>query len=119
MSFILRGGYDSIRKQVLNISLKRTDKWLQGLVMVSPNMFVSTIIPYNENKIEIVRCNNTHALLLNENIIYENEKLFTYKIELDGFRELDINDRNLYDFLDCKYVECYALKHIGHFRTLN
>jgi hypothetical protein len=119
MSFILRGGYDAIRKQVLNISLKRSDKWSQGLVLVQPNMFVSLIKSHNDNKIEIVKYNNTHALLLNENIIYEDEKLFTYKIELEGVPELDINDRNLYDFLDCKYVECYAMKHIGNFRTLN
>ena len=54
MSFILRGGYDAIRKQVLNISLKRTDKWSQGLVLVQPNMFVSLIKSHNDNKIEIV-----------------------------------------------------------------
>ena len=119
MSFILRGGYDAIRKQALNITLKRSDKWLQGLVMVRPNMFVSTIKSHNENKLEIVKYNDTHALLLNENIIYENKKLFTYKIELNGFNELEINDRNMYDFMDCKYVDYYAMKHIGNFRTLN
>ena len=119
MSFIIRGGYDVFRKQILNISLKHNDKWSQGLVTVKHNMFLSNIMPLNENKLEIVKYHDTNVLLLNDNIIYENKKLFTYKIELHGFRELDINDPNLYDFLECKYVDCYAMKHVGHWRTLN
>ena len=119
MSFIIRAGYDIYRKQVLNISLKHSDKWSQGLVTVKQNLFVSQIIPLNENKLEMVKYNDNHALLLNDNIIYEDKKLFSYKIELQGLKEVDVNDPKLYDFLNCKYVECYALKHIGHFRTLN
>jgi len=119
MSFVLRGGYDAIRKQVLNISLKHSDKWSQGLITVKHNMFVSQIMPLNENKLELVKYNDVNALLLNNNIIYEDKKLFTYKIELHGFNDLDINDRSLYDFLECKYVECYAMKHFSNWRTVN
>jgi hypothetical protein len=119
MSFILRGGYDSFRKQVLNISLKGTEKWTSGNLFVKKNLLVYNLVPRYDNKIELVKYNDTHALLLNNTIIYENNKLFTYKIELQGFNELEINDRNMYDFMDCKYVDYYAMKHIGNFRTLN
>ena len=119
MSFVIRAGYDLYRKQILNVSLKHSDKWSQGLIMVKHNLFVSQIMPLNENKLELVKYNNVNALLLNDNIIYEDKKLFSYKLELQGVRELDLNDPTLYDFLECKYVECYAMKHIGHFRTLN
>ena len=117
MSFIIRAGYDIYRKQVLNISLKHSDKWSQGLVTVKHNLFVSQIIPLNENKLEMVKYNDNHALLLNDNIIYEDKKLFSYKIELQGFG--NINDPNFYDFLECKYVDSYAMKHFCGWPTLN
>jgi hypothetical protein len=119
MSFVIRGGYDIFRKQVLNVTLKHSDKWSQGLVMVKHNMFLSQIMPLNENKLEIVKYHGSNVLLLNDNIIYENKKLFSYKIELNGLKEFDLNDPHLYDFLECKYVDCYAMKHFGDWRVLN
>lgn len=119
MTFIIRGGYDAFRKQVLNISLKHSEKWSQGLVMVKHNTFVSHIIPLDENKLELVKYNDMNALILNDKIIYEDKKLFSYKLELHGLCDLDINDPKLYDFLDLKYVECYAMKHFSNWRTLN
>ena len=41
MSFVIRGGYDTFRKQVLNVTLKHSDKWSQGLVMVKHNMKIN------------------------------------------------------------------------------
>jgi hypothetical protein len=119
MSFIIRGGYDIFLKQVLNVSLKHSNKWSQGMVMVRPNKFVSTLTPLNENKLEMVKYNENHALLLNNAIIYEDKNLFSYKIELQGFREIDVYEPNIYDFLECHYVECYAMKHVGRWREVN
>ena len=119
MSFVIRGGYDTFRKQVLNVTLKHSDKWSQGLVMVKHNMFLSQIMPLNENKLELVKYHGNNVLLLNDNIIYENKKLFSYKIELNGLKEFDLNDPHLYDFLECKYVDYYAMKHFGDWRVLN
>lgn len=116
MSFIIRGGYDAVRKQVLNISLKRTEKWTSGSLLVRKNLLVYNLVPRYDNKIELVKYNDNHALLLNNTIIYEDKKLFTYKLDFKG---LDANDPNLYDFLDCKYVDYYALKHFANWRTLN
>ena len=122
MSFIIRGGYFVSLKKVLNISLKSTDKWSQGLISVKASNY--SILPHSENKIEIVKYNDNHALLLNNAIVYEDKKLFDYHIELEGFRALVLNDPNLYnfpecDFLECHYAECYALKHISTWRELN
>ena len=119
MSFIIRGGYDIFLKQILNVSLKHSDKWSQGMIMVKPNKFVSTLMPLNENKLEMVKYNENHALLLNDAIIYEDKNLFSYKIELHGFRPIDVYEPNIYDFLECHYVECYAMKHFGRWRELN
>ena len=116
MSFIFKGGYDIFRKQVLNISLKRTDKWTAGSLFVNQGLFVCKIVPQNENTIELVKYDNRHALLLNNNIIYEDKKLFSYNVELEGMVS---NDQNPNDFMDCNYMECYALKHIGMWRRLN
>lgn len=119
MSFIIRGGYDVFRKQVLNLSLKPTDKWSQGLVMVKKNMFVYNLVPRYDNSLEMVKYNNVHALLLNNTIIYEDKKLFTYKIELQGFNELLIYDSNPHDYLDYKYVDYTDMKRYETRRTLN
>ena len=118
MSFIIKGGYDAFRKQVLNISLKRTDKWTTGTLLVKKNILVYNLVPRYDNEIELVKYNDVHALLLNNTIIYEDKKLFTYKLNFSG-EGLQVNDQNLYDFLDCKYVDYYALKHFAQWRTLN
>ena len=116
MSFVVKGGYDAIRKQVMNISLKRTEKWTSGSLFVKKNILVYNLVPRYDNKIEVVKYNNNHALLLNNTIIYEDKKLFTYKLDLKG---LDTTDPNCFDFLDCKYMDYYALKHFANWRTLN
>lgn len=119
MSFTMKCGYDLFRKQVLNISLKRSEKWTNGLVMIKHNMVVSNLLPRNENKLEIVKYNDTHTLLLNNAIIYEDNQIFSYKIDLEWVGDLDLNDPKIYDFIDCNYVECYALKRYDTQRTLN
>jgi len=119
MSFIIRGGYDIFRKQVLNLTLRRTDKWAQGLIMIRQNKFVCGLVPLNENKLEIIRFNDMHALLLNDTIIYEDKKIFGYKIELETSREPDLTDKNLYNFVECNYVDYQQLKWVDTHRYLN
>lgn len=119
MSFIIKGGYDVFRKQILNVSLKPTDKWTQGLLFVKHNRFVYNLVPRYDNKLEMVKYNDIHALLLNNTIIYENKKLFTYKLDLQSEVVPDLNDPNLYDFLDYKYLNYNELKWLNTRRTLN
>ena len=113
MSFLIKGGYDAMRKQVVNISLRRTDKWARGLIFVRANRYVGSLDPVNENKIELVKFDDIHALLLNNAIIYEDKKLFTYKLELQCETEPDLNDNKLYDFLDYKYFSYDEMKKIS------
>jgi hypothetical protein len=112
MSFLVKGGYDAIRKQVVNISLRRTDKWARGLIFVQDNRYVGGLNPVNENNIEVVKFDDRHALLLNNAIIYEDKKLFNYKLELQCETDPDLNDPALYDFLKYKnltYSEMRAI----------
>jgi hypothetical protein len=117
MSLLIRGGYDVFRKQILNISLKRTNVWTQGLIMVRKNIFVSSLAPLNENKIELVKYDNRHALLLNNAIIYEDQKLFSYKVDLQVGSEM--NERVLIDldlttlnFIEYQYLDYEKLKRV-------
>jgi hypothetical protein len=119
MSFIIKGGYDAIRKQALNISLKRTHKWIRGIVFVKKNMCVGCLTSLNENVLEIVKYDDTHALLLNNAIIYEDKKLFTYKLDLQCEGEPVLNDKYFYDFIEYKYVDYTSIKQWETLRSLN
>jgi hypothetical protein len=119
MSFLVKGGYDIIRKQVVNISLKRTTKWTRGLLFVGSNKYLSSLNPTNENILELVRHDNMHALVLNNAIIYEDNKLFAYKIDLQCEIEPDLTDKNLYNFMDYNYANIKDLRYYNTIRTLN
>jgi hypothetical protein len=82
MSVLLRCGYFAISKQLLNITLKPTILWHNGIILTNQNKVISTLNPQNENKLVLVQYNTTAVLLLNNSIIYENKKLFNYKIDL-------------------------------------
>ena len=120
MSFLIKGGYDVFRKQVLNISLKRTDVWTHGHIMVRQHKYVGEISPQKENTIELVRYDDMHALLLNNAIIYEDKKLFTYKLDLFcKTQPVNVNTLNMCDmtdyiknYVDYNYVTYNEMKHI-------
>ena len=110
MSFLIKGGYDILRKQILNISLKPTTVWTNGILMVNENMYISSLTPNNKNKIEIVKYNNMNVLLLNDSIIYEDKQLFPFNLELYAQYEPYNNNNNLYDFMEYHYVDYNAIK---------
>ena len=74
MSFVIKGGYDAIRKQVMNISLKRAEKWTSGIVMIKKNIFLYNLVPRYDNNIEIVKYNDIHSI--DEKSLEENENDF-------------------------------------------
>jgi hypothetical protein len=85
--------------------------------MVRKNIFVSSLAPLNENKIELVKYDNRHALLLNNAIIYEDQKLFSYKVDLQVGSEM--NERVLIDldlttlnFIEYQYLDYEKLKRV-------
>jgi hypothetical protein len=120
MSYLIKGGYDIFRKQITNISLKRTDRWVQGTVLGRQNKFICTLNPQNDNIFEIVKYNNMHVLLMNNAIVYENEKLFYYNIDLRANTDLvNISDNNMYSFIDYNRVNYENIKNIQAQRHLN
>ena len=107
MSFLIKGGYDVFRKQILNVSLKRADVWTHGHIMVRQHKYVGELSSQNENIIELVRYDDMHALLLNNAIIYEDKKLFTYKLDLFyKTPPVNVNTWNLCDMSD--YIKNYV-----------
>jgi hypothetical protein len=82
MSIFIKCGYYAVSKQVLNITLKPTKLWHKGIILTNKNYVISTLNPDNENKLKLVKYNDMVALLLNNSIIYENKKIFTYNLDL-------------------------------------
>jgi hypothetical protein len=82
MSMLIRGGYYAVKKQILNVNLKPTTLWHEGLILTNKNMVITRLNPKKENNIELVNYKNTALLLLNNTVIYENNKLFNYNIDL-------------------------------------
>jgi len=113
MAFIIKGGYDILRKEVLNISLKRTNVWMNGMILMKDNMYLGGVSPNNENEIEMAKYDNKTVLLLNNKIIYEDDKLFEYNIELQATIKPDMNNPYVYNFMDYRYVDCYEMKEIN------
>ena len=107
MSFLIKGGYDVFRKQILNVSLKRADVWTHGHIMVRHHKYVGELSPQKENTIELVRYDDMHALVLNNAIIYEDKKLFTYKLDLFyKTPPANVNVCNMCDMSD--YIKNYV-----------
>ena len=120
MSFLIKGGYDVFRKQILNVSLKRADVWTHGHIMVRQHKYVGELSSQNENIIELVRYDDMHALVLNNAIIYEDKKLFTYKLDLFyKTPPVNVNTWNMCDmsdyiknYVDYRYVTYQEMKQV-------
>jgi hypothetical protein len=82
-------------------------------------MYVVTLLPRNENHIEIVKYNDVYALLLNNAIMYENNKLFSYKIDLQCEQEPDLTDKQLYNFMEYNNVDIKDIKTFNILRSIN
>ena len=82
MSVFIKGGYYAVSKQLLNITLKPTTLWHNGIILTNKNKVLSTLNPQNENKLELINYKDTSVLLLNNSIIYENKNLFIYNLNL-------------------------------------
>jgi hypothetical protein len=82
MSVFIKGGYYAVSKQLLNITLRPTTLWHNGIILTNKNKVISTLNPQNENKLELIKYNDISVLLLNNSIIYENKFLFNYNLDL-------------------------------------
>jgi hypothetical protein len=81
MSFTIKGGFDILRNQIVNIVLQKNNIWNFGIIMYNKKK-IFNINSNQENKIELIKYNTKYALVINDMIIYENEKIFMYDINL-------------------------------------
>ena len=82
MSVFIKSGYCAFSKQILNITLKPTTVWHNGLILTNHHQVLSTLNPANENKLKLVNYRDSNVLLLNNSIIYQDNKLFNYTLNL-------------------------------------
>ena len=124
MSYLIKGGYDALRKQIVNISLRHTHKWTEGRILTN-NIYICKLSSRYDNRIVMVKNNEKHALLLNNMIIYETANVFEYDIDLTcclsdykrGTASIDnLVDMNLIDY---NYVNYNEITNLNAQRTLN
>ena len=120
--FIIRAGYDLQLKVIKNVFLMKTKTWQRGDIRLNSGRNISQINSENENKLEMIRYNNKHALLLNSMIIYENVYLFTYCINLSYKNDMNnINNINNIDHrsIHFTYLNYNDMSDINPIRQLN
>ena len=107
MSVFIRGGYFAFSKKLLNITLKPTTAWHHGLLLTNKNQVITTLNPQKENKLELKHYPGTTVLVLNEEIIYEHKKLFTYYLDL-ALTEDDFiwNKDKVASCIKYEYISC-------------
>lgn len=81
-SFLFNGGYNASRNEVINFSFKKTNLWNNGIVSINNYTYLYKLYSRNDTNLEMVKYNNKYALLVNNMIIFENEEIFSYNIEL-------------------------------------
>lgn len=119
-SFFIKAGYDGWRKQILNVSLEKTQIWESGSIFLSNNYHFWKIRSDVKNQVEIIKNNNNYALVLNNMIVYENPKIFDYDIKLLYTNKVtDFSSKNLYDYLDYNFVNAKDIYTINNLRQLN
>lgn len=102
MFFIIKGGFDILRNQIVNIVLQKNNIWNFGMIIYNEQQLFN-INSNEENKIELIKYNTNHALVINDMIIYENEKKFMYDINLHininetKYNENKYNENNIYN----------------------
>ena len=120
MSVILRGGYDAIRKSIVNTTLLNTTNWNIGKIYVNTYVHVCNIKSTRENIIEMVRCDDKHTLMLNNMIVYSHPNLYTYDIILRLDNDLDhYGQKNIHSFVKYNYINYSNLRDIHSVRCLN
>ena len=95
MSVFINCGYYAVSKQILNIILKPTILWHNGIILT------------NENKLKLVNYKDTSVLLLNNSIIYENKNLFNYNVDLSlKYDVVGFNEDRFKTCIKYEYIKC-------------
>jgi len=119
MSFTIKGGFDILRNQIVNIVLQKHNIWNFGMIIYNKQKLFN-INSNQENKIELIKYNTKHALVINDMIIYENEKLFMYDIKLhlnvnvsNNINVSNIKNENIYKTI------IYEVKNYNYYHDFN
>lgn len=103
MSFLIKGGFNAFRNNIINISLIPTKYWKTGTICILGNQHIQNIdssIPNVINQIKYTHKNNVgYALLLNNDVIYDSNKLFIYDVSLNFSQENNYDKTNMYSFI--------------------
>ena len=126
MSFLIKGGYDSLRKTIINLSLIKTNLWQQGIITTDSKKPICKLNSFMDNHLELVKYNNEmHALVLNDMIVYEKKHLFMYDVELLLKKEdcacgvRSQGDDHIYNYVTYYWVNYDTIKHVNSQRYLN
>ncbi len=126
MSFLIKGGYDSLRKTIINLSLIKTNLWQQGIITTDNKNPICKLNSFVDNHLELVKYNNDmHALVLNDMIVYEKKYLFMYDVELLLKKEdcacgvRSQGDEHIYNYVTYYWVNYDTIKHVNSQRYLN
>jgi len=121
MSFGFKGGYDSMYRHIVNVSLRRTNIWKNGRVSI--NGIKYNIVSDRENRLEVIKYDDMNSLLLNNAIIYQNRIPFMYDLDLDynidNNNVHNFSNKNIYNFVDFNIVNYNTMDAISSQRTLN
>jgi len=120
-SFLIKGGYDTFRKQVININLKQSKLWKTGSIILNTNTYYYRLNPTINTKLEMIKLNNSYLLTVNGGIIYENKNPFFYNTELifHNDKETNFSEKNISTCFHYEFIKMNELKEINNFRTLN
>ena len=88
MSFLIRGGYNSLTRTVRNVYLKKTNCWDNGKITTQNNLYLGSISSEVNNMLDITKCEKMYYLTLNSNVIYEDKQPIDYKINLYSIPEI-------------------------------
>ena len=110
MSFIIKAGYNIVRKDIINVTLKNTPYWNKGTIYV-PNGIRHELRENEFNEVELARYNAGYAILVNNNVIYDSAFPLDYKITLMATPEYN-KKVNMYNFID---YDCIPYKYIRTF----
>lgn len=99
MSFIIKAGYNIVRKDIINVTLQKTSHWNKGVIYIPGDDLISDLYPNNLNEIELARYNTGYAVLLNNTVIYDSKFPPDYEIKLTTSPEYN-KTMDMYQFID-------------------
>ena len=103
MSFLIKGGFNAFRNHIIDITLIPTKFWNTGTICILENTKIKNIDSRIPNVIKQVKYTHKnqigYALLLNNDLIYDSNKLFTYDVSLNLREENDYAITNMYSYI--------------------